>query len=294
MDTWARAVDEAMAAGREVIALQQFPETYRSLPYTFAGTRVLAAPPATPAPPDAIQFGPHALWPDWRWLSGDAANLRPGNGPPAIHLDAWRPVPYGALTVFLHVGQPEPPVAQVDLPVRRRPGWRGRDVTLAVICSSRQPSRPAVDAVRRGVYARRPIDHPGKRASRGESARESRPVSHADAALAGPRPGRGSADRLGRDNTLPGGAYCICTGNRKRTGTIPSDRDTAGGRWAPVTAQVGTPAIGPACTACRRPSRATLRAPVDGRSVLLLARRATLHPVRAWPRWWTGRSYRGA
>ena len=279
MDTWARAVDEAMAAGRDVIALQQFPETYRSLPYTFAGTRVLAAPPATPAPPDAIQFGPHALWPDWRWLSGDAANLRAGET--ARFQFTWtlgEPVPYGALTVFLHIGLPDqPPVAQVDLPVQApSPDGAAGTVTLAVDLLIPPTVPPGEWTLFAGAYTPGgPLTTPGgqPRVALGKVRVNPGPY---------PMPTQhwlardlGAARLIGwdADSTLPGERVLYLHWKLEepdRDYTVEIE-DTAGGRWAPVTAQVGDATGHWTSVHSLPPSIASepVRVHLDGRSVLL-------------------------
>ncbi len=247
METWAGAIEAGMAAGRDVIALQQFPETYRSLPYTLAGTRVLDAPPATPAPPDAIRFGPHALWPDWRWLSGDSQSLRAGEmARLQLTWTLGEPVPYGALTVFVHVGQPDaPPVAQVDLPVQA-PSLDGDAGTLSLAVDLLIP--PAVPPGEWTLFAGAytpggPLTAPGG---------QPRVALGTVRVNPGPYPmptqhwlahDMDAARLIGWDvdGTLPGERVLYLhwkLGEPDRAYTVTLE-DTAGGRWAPVTAQVG-------------------------------------------------------
>ena len=117
MDTWTRQIEESMQDGRGLLVLQNFPESYRHLPYTLAGPRVLATPPPVPDAAAAISFGPHALETDSWHLPGE---LRAGE---TARLElTWHlgeAVPYGSLTTFVHLGlADQPPVAQVDLPVQ--------------------------------------------------------------------------------------------------------------------------------------------------------------------------------
>ena len=247
MDTWAQAIDEGMAAGRDVLVLQQFPETYRHLPYTFAGPRVLVAPLPAPAPPDAIRFGPHALWPDWRWLSGDPERLRAGETT-RLQL-TWtlgEPVPYGRLTMFLHIGQPDqPPVAQVDLPVQA-PSLNGQTgtITLAVDLLIPPTVPPGEWTLFAGAYTPDgPLNTPDGQPRVALGTVRVNPGPY-------PMPTQhwlardlGAAQLIGWDvdSTLPDTRmlylhWKIEEANRVYTVEL---EDTAGGRWAPVAAQVG-------------------------------------------------------
>ncbi len=116
MDAWTREIGESIGEDSAVVVTQQFPQTYRFLPYTIEGDRLsIAPPPATENAEALADFGPYSLVnnPD------DALPETAAAGESIDIVLTWEvsePVNFGDLSTFVHIGaEGQPPLTQVDL-----------------------------------------------------------------------------------------------------------------------------------------------------------------------------------
>ena len=120
-DNWTQRIEAHVAAGRDVLVTQFFPEAYRFLPYAFAGQRVLPELQAATASDYAAGYATFTAPAAQRitLISADPATDRIRLGE-TLQLDlTWQldaPVNFGDLTTFVHLSSMQaPPLAQQDI-----------------------------------------------------------------------------------------------------------------------------------------------------------------------------------
>ncbi|MBN1122925.1 MAG: DUF2723 domain-containing protein [Anaerolineae bacterium] len=119
MDAWMREIEESLAEDPAVVVTQQFPQTYRFLPYTIEDQRISASlPPVSEDAESLADFAPYSL-------IDDPDNALPETAAAGQSIEmtlTWEipePVEFGSLSTFIHIGADgQPPLAQVDLQIQ--------------------------------------------------------------------------------------------------------------------------------------------------------------------------------